>query len=94
MLFRSVLSKQLLKSGTSIGGALIKEGEHAQSKADFLNKMNVALKEAFESEYWIQHLRDSEYLSIEESLSILSDVSELIKLLARIVKSTKKSLEK
>ena len=69
-------------------GALIKEGEHAQSKADFLNKMNVALKEAFESEYWIQHLRDSEYLSI------LSDVSELIKLLARIVKSTKKSLEK
>ena len=75
-------------------GALIKEGEHAQSKADFLNKMNVALKEAFESEYWIQHLRDSEYLSIEESLSILSDVSELIKLLARIIKSTKKSLEK
>ena len=50
--------------------------------------MNVALKEAIESEYWIQLLRDSEYLSI------LSDVSELIKLLARIVKSTKKSLEK
>ena len=88
-----VLSKQLLRSGTSIG-ALIREGEHAQSKADFLNKMNVALKEANESEYWIQLLRDAEYLSIEESLSILSDVSELIKLLASIVKSTKKSLRK
>ena len=48
-----VLSKQLLRSGTAIG-ALIKEGEHAQSKADFLNKMNVALKEANETEYWIQ----------------------------------------
>lgn len=79
-----VLSKQLLRSGTSIG-ALIKEGEHAQSKADFLNKMNVALKEANEAEYWIELLRDSEYLSSAESLSILEDVSELIKLLASIV---------
>ena len=86
-----VLSKQLLRSGTSIG-ALIKEGEHAQSKADFLNKMNVALKEANEAEYWIELLRDSEYLSSAESLSILEDVSELIKLLASIVKSTKNSL--
>ena len=88
-----VLSKQLLRSGTSIG-ALIKEGEHAQSKPDFLNKMNVALKEANEAEYWIELLRDSEYLSAAESLSILEDVSELIKLLASIVKSTKNSLLK
>ena len=88
-----VLSKQLLRSGTSIG-ALIKEGEHAQSKPDFLNKMNVALKEANEAEYWIELLRDSEYLSAAESLSILEDVSELIKLLAYIVKSTKNSLLK
>ena len=88
-----VLSKQLLRSGTSIG-ALIKEGEHAQSKPDFLNKMNVALKEANEAEYWIELLRDSEYLSATESLSILEDVSELIKLLASIVKSTKNSLLK
>lgn len=88
-----VLSKQLLRSGTAIG-ALIKEGEHAQSKADFLNKMNVALKEANETEYWIELLRDSEYLSSQESLSILEDSTELIRLLISIVKTTKISLKK
>ena len=88
-----VLSKQLLRSGTSIG-ALIKEAEHAQSKADFLNKMNVALKEANETEYWIELLRDSAYLSTTESLSILENTSELIRLLASIVKSTKGTLGK
>ena len=88
-----VLSKQLLRSGTSIG-ALIKEGEHAQSKADFLNKMNVALKEANETQYWIELLRDSSYLSSEESLSIYDNADELIRLLASIVKSTKQSLGK
>lgn len=88
-----VLSKQLLRSGTAIG-ALIKEGEHAQSKADFLNKMNVALKEANETEYWIELLRDSEYLSTTESLSILDDTSELIRLLISIVKTTKATLNK
>ena len=86
-----VLSKQLLRSGTSIG-ALIREGEHAQSKADFLNKMNVALKEANETQYWIELLRDSSYLSFEESLSIYDNANELIRLLASIVKSTKQSL--
>ena len=88
-----VLSKQLLRSGTSIG-ALIREAEHAQSKADFLNKMNVALKEANETQYWIELLRDSEYLSITESQSIIEESSELIRLLASIVKSTKASLKK
>ena len=88
-----VLSKQLLRSGTAIG-ALIKESEHAQSKADFLNKMNVALKEANETEYWIELLRDSEYLSTTESLSILEDSTELIRLLISIVKTTKTSLKK
>ena len=89
----SVLSKQLLRSGTAIG-ALIKEGEHAQSKADFLNKMNVSLKEANETEYWIELLRDSEYLSTSESLSLLADISEIIRILISIVKSTKASLYK
>ena len=88
-----VLSKQLLRSGTAIG-ALIKESEHAQSKADFLNKMNIALKEANETEYWIELLRDSEYLSATESLSILEDSTELIRLLISIVKTTKTSLKK
>lgn len=88
-----VLAKQLLRSGTSIG-ALIREGEHAQSKADFLNKMNIALKEANETQYWIELMKDSEYLSLTESNSILEDISELIRLLASIVKSTKTSLIK
>ena len=88
-----VLSKQLLRSGTAIG-ALIKEGEHAQSKADFLNKMNVSLKEANETEYWIELLRDSEYLSTSESLSLLADIAEIIRILISIVKSTKASLYK
>ena len=86
-----VLSKQLLRSGTAIG-ALIKEGEHAQSKADFLNKMNVSLKEANETEYWIELLRDSEYLSTSVSFSLLSDIAEIIRILISIVKSTKASL--
>jgi four helix bundle protein len=88
-----VLSKQLLRSGTAIG-ALVKEAEHAQSKADFLNKMNVALKEANESEYWLMLLKDSEFLSEKEFISIQLDCQELIRLLASIVKSTKKSLQK
>ncbi len=56
------LSKQLLRSGTAIG-ALCKEAEHAQSRADFLNKMNIALKEANETEYWLMLLKDSGYIS-------------------------------
>ena len=88
-----VLSKQLLRSGTAVG-ALIKEAEHAQSKADFLNKMNISLKEANESEYWLELLRDSEYISEAESNSMIADCSELVKLLASIVKSTKSKLNR
>ncbi len=86
-----VLSKQLLRSGTAIG-ALCREAEHAQSKADFLNKMNVALKEANETEYWLMLLNDSEYINIESYDSIHSDCNELISLLVNIVKSTKNTL--
>lgn len=88
-----ILSKQLLRRGTAIG-ALIKEAEHAQSKADFLNKMNIALKEANETEYWLMLLKDSEFLKDKEFTSIHSDCQELIKLLVSIVKSTKKTLGK
>ena len=87
-----VLSKQLLRSGTAIG-ALIKEAEHAQSKADFLNKMNVALKEANETEYWLMLLKDSDYISEKEYNSIITDSKELIRLLISIVKSTKANLK-
>jgi len=88
-----VLSKQILRSGTSIG-ALVKEAEHAQSRADFVNKMNIALKEANETDYWLDLLKDSEYIDIKSYNSIHQDCSELIKLLASIVKTSKVSNEK
>ena len=86
-----VLPKQLLRSGTAVG-ALVREAEHAQSKADFLNKMNIALKEANETEYWLLLLKDTEYLSQDEFESINTDSSEILKLLISIVKSTKINL--
>ena len=88
-----VLSKQVLRSGTAIG-ALIREAEHAQSKADFLNKMNVALKEANETEYWLMLLKDSKYLSEREFDSIHENCDELIRLLVSIVKTLKSKLGK
>jgi four helix bundle protein len=87
------LSKQLLRSGTAIG-ALIREAEHAQSKADFLNKMNIALKEANETLYWLQLLKDSSLISIETFDTIFPDANELVKLLVSIVKTTKLSLNR
>ena len=88
-----VLSKQLLRSGTAIG-ALVREGVHAQSRPDFLNKMNVALKEAYETEYWISLLHDTGYLSDEIYRSVRKDSVELIKLLSSTVKTMKDSLGK
>ncbi len=87
-----VLSKQLLRSGTAVG-ALVKEAEHAQSRPDFLNKMNIALKEANESEYWLMLLKEAHFLSEIEFSSIHKDCSELIRLLASIVKTTKTTLK-
>jgi four helix bundle protein len=88
-----VLSKQLLRSGTSIG-ALVREAEHAQSKADFLNKMNIALKEANETVYWLILLRETEYLTDSEYGSLHADGEELLKILASIVKTTKNRINK
>ena len=83
-----VLSKQLLRSGTSIG-ANISESVYASSRADFLNKLLIALKEASETEYWLDLLMEAEYLSAEEHLSLRSDCIELIKLLTSITKALK-----
>lgn len=83
-----VLSKQLLRSGTAIG-ALIKEAEHAQSRADFLNKVNIALKEANETEYWLMLLKDTDYLKPGEYENIQADCREVCKLLISIVKTLK-----
>jgi len=83
-----VLSRQLLRCGTSIG-ALVSEAEHAQSRADFINKMNVALKEANETAYWLMLLKDSDYIDNESFESIYKDCKEIVALLASIVKTTK-----
>ena len=83
-----VLSKQLLRSGTSIG-ANVAEAEQAQSKADFISKMSIALKEASETKYWIRLLASTSYLTKAESVSILNDCVELEKILVSIIKSTK-----
>ena len=83
-----VFSKQLLRSGTAIG-ALVKEAEHAQSKADFIHKMNIALKEANETVYWLELLKDSDYLDKEAFCSIHQDAVTLLKMLISIVKTSK-----
>jgi len=83
-----VLSKQVLRSGTAIG-ALVKESEHAQSKADFIHKMNIALKEANETVYWLSLLKDSDYITDKSFESLHSDATELLKLLISIVKTSK-----
>ncbi|MBR6509957.1 MAG: four helix bundle protein [Clostridia bacterium] len=84
-----VLSKQLLRSGTSIG-ANISEAERGQSKADFYAKMSIALKEANETYYWIRLLYQTEYLNQEQFESIENNIKEIIALLMSICKSTQK----
>ena len=83
-----VLSKQLLRSGTSVG-ANVAEAQQAQSRADFLSKINIALKEAAETEYWLRLLRATDYLEEKEFRSIYSDCEQVKKLLVAIVKTTK-----
>ena len=83
-----ILSKQLLKSGTTIG-ANVKEAIRGQSKADFISKMSISLKEASESEYWIDLLYETDYLTESQYLSLKDDVIELLKLLTSIIKSSK-----
>lgn len=87
-----ILSKQLLRSGTSIG-ANLKEAIRGQSKADFVAKMNIALKEASEAEYWLELLQETGYLTHMQGESILSDCRELLKLLTSIIKSSRKETE-
>src|SRR5436305_12778873 len=83
-----VLSKQLLRSGTAIG-ALVREAEFGQSKADFVSKMSIALKEANETVYWLDLLRDTGYLNENMIKSIANDCIELVKLLVATVKTAK-----
>ena len=83
-----IMSKQVLRSGTAIG-ALVSEGEFAESKADFAHKMAIALKEANETKYWLYLLKETDYLSDTEFDDINKDVLSLVGLLVAIVKSAK-----
>ena len=85
-----ILSKQLLRSGTSIG-ANVAESQQAQSRADFISKMNISLKEAAETNYWLRLLRASEYLTEIEFSSVIVDCRELVKMLTSIIKSSRNS---
>jgi len=82
------LSKQLIRSGTSIG-ANVAEAQQAQSKAEFISKLNIALKEAVETNYWIRLLSATDYMTDAEKKSILADCEELQKILISIIKTSK-----
>jgi four helix bundle protein len=83
-----VLSKQVLRSGTAVG-ALIREAEFGQSKADFTSKMSISLKEANETEYWLSLLKDTDFISEDQFMSLQSDCGELIAMLVSTVKTSK-----
>jgi len=87
------MSKQLLRSGTSIG-ANVSEAQQAQSVMDFLSKMSISLKEAYESDYWLRLLYKTDYLKEDEYKLFISECRGIIKLLVSIIKSTKENLSK
>ncbi len=88
-----VLSRQVLRSGTSIG-ANVRESKNAQSDVDFISKLNIALKEADETQYWLELLQLSDIISEEQFDSLNNDVSELIAMLVTAIKTMKRKGEK
>ena len=87
-----ILSKQLLRSGTSIG-ANIKEAMQAQSRKDFISKMNIALKESYETEYWLRILNRTKYITDSEFNSIFAENQSITNILAKIVITSKNTQE-
>lgn len=87
-----ILCKQILRSGTAIG-ALIRESEYAQSSLDFVHKLSIAVKEANETDYWLNLLADSAYISEDAFQSMESDCDELIALLVSSIKTVKSKNE-
>lgn len=85
-----IIARQLLKSGTAVG-ALIAEAKFAQSKADFISKMSIGLKEANESSYWLRLLKATKLISIDSFTDIYPSSEELVKLLSSIVKTSKEN---
>ena len=86
-----VLSKQLLRSGTSIG-AMVREAEHAESKNDFIHKFAIAQKEANEAVYWLELLKATNYLNEKEFATINNDAISILKLITSIIKTTKSQI--
>ena len=84
----NTMSRQLLRAGTSIG-ANVAEAEHAQSRPDFASKLNIALKEAAETDYWLRLLYETNYLEEKAFQSVIADCREIERLLASIVKTMK-----
>ena len=82
------LSKQLLRAGTSIGANIV-ESQQAQSRADFIAKLNIALKEAAETDYWLRLLQATDYLTKVEFSSLITDCREIEKLLTAIIKTSR-----
>jgi four helix bundle protein len=84
-----VLSKQILRSGTSVG-AMVRESEHAESKNDFVHKMAIAQKEINETLYWLELLNATDYISTKEYESLNADAVEIIKMITSSLKTAKK----
>ena len=83
-----VFTKQVLRSGTSIG-ANIREATSAHSKADFIAKMQIALKEASETEYWIELLQETGYIAEKAGESLITDCKELLRMITAIIRTAK-----
>jgi four helix bundle protein len=88
-----VLSKQILRSGTAIG-ALVREAQYGESSPDFVHKLGIALKEANETQYWLELLKDSEFIDEKVFQSINDDCLELIKILTSSIKTCKQRMNK
>ena len=88
-----VLSKQILRAGTSIGANVV-EGSRAESIADFSHKLSVSLKESFGTEYWLNLLRDTEYISTKQAESLIAVCQELQKILTASIKTAKQNKDK
>jgi four helix bundle protein len=85
-----ILTTQLIRSATSIGSN-VEESSQAQSKADFIHKLSIALKETFETHYWIRLMKDSEVMKIEVADELLEDCTEIKKILVAIINTSKRN---
>ena len=83
-----IISKQILRAGTAIG-ALVREAQQAENRSDFIHKLAIALKEANETDYWLDLLKETNYINKKQHESIKTDIVELLKLLTSIIKTTK-----